>query len=200
MHIFTLDTSFNNLWEKLKKETSTLGIEESSLQRKRKRKGKLLSENERQFYFDMEEVEIYYKRVYFDAIDTIVAINLTNRFNQPGFQACQNIEQLLLNAVNNKNYEEQQKNALAVYEHDLDIITLTTWLESLKVNFSSNSYDKHPSKDIIETLKTSSVNFREYFSQVIILLKILLVMTATNAVSERSVSNIRRIKDLLRNR
>ena len=146
----------------------------------------------------MDEVEIYYKRVYFDAIDTIVAINLTNRFNQPGFQACQNIEQLLLNAVNNKNYEEQQKNALAVYEHDLDIITLTTWLESLKVNFSSNSYDKHPSKDIIETLKTSSVNFREYFSQVIILLKILLVMTATNAVSERSVSNIRRIKDLLR--
>ena len=56
----------------------------------------------------------------------------------------------------------------------------------------------HSIKDITETLKTFSVNSREYFSQVIILLKILLVMPATNAVSERSVTNLRRIKDWLR--
>ena len=66
------DTLFNNLWEKLKKEANTLGIEEPSLPRKRKRNGKLLSGNETQFYCDIEEVAIYYKRVYFYAIDTIV--------------------------------------------------------------------------------------------------------------------------------
>ena len=104
--------------------------------------------------------------------------------------------QLLLNAVNNKSYEKQLKNVLAVYGGDLDI-TLTTQLESLKMNFSSNSHDEHSIKDIIETLKTFSINSREYFSQVIILLKILLVMTATNTVSERSVSNLCRIKDWL---
>ena len=130
----------------------------------------------------------------FNAIDITVAC-IQDRFNQPGFRACQNIEQPLLNAVNNKNNEEQLKNILAVYGHSLDVITLTTQLESLKVNFSS---DEHSIKDIIETLKTFSVNSREYFSQVIILLKILLVMPATNAVSERSVTNLRRIKDWLR--
>ena len=83
---------------------------------------------------------------------------------------------------------------LAVYGHDLDIITLTTPLES-KVNFSS---DEHLIKGITETLKTFPVNSREYFSQVTILLKILLVMPATNAVRERSVSNLPRIKDWLR--
>ena len=101
---------------------------------------------------------------------------------------------------------------LAAYGDDLDIITLTTQLESLKVNFSSDEHsikdiietlkvnfssDEHSIKDITETLKTFSVNSREYFSQVIILLKIFLVMPATNAVSERSVLNLRIIKDWL---
>ena len=102
------DTLFNNLWEKLKKEANTLGIDKPSLPRKQKRNGKLLSGNETQFYCDIEEVAIYYKRVYFNAIDTILAC-IQDRFNQPGFRAYQNIEQLLLNAVNNKNYEEQLK-------------------------------------------------------------------------------------------
>ena len=84
---------------------------------------------------------------------------------------------------------------LAVYGNNLDIITLTTQVESLKINVSS---DEHSIRDIIKTLKTFSVNFREFLSQVIIVLKILLVMPATNGVRERSVSNLRRIKDWLR--
>ena len=178
------DTLFNNLWEKLKKEANRLGIEEPLLPRNRKRNGKLLSGNKTQFYYDIEEFAIYYKRGYFNATNTIVAC-IQDRFNQPGFLACQNIEQLVLNAVNNKNYKEQQKIVLAVYGHDLDIISLTIELESLKVNFSSDSHDGHSIKDITETLKTFSVNYQKYFSQVIILLKLLLVMPATNAVSER---------------
>ena len=97
-------TLFNNLREKLKKEANTLGTEEPSLPRKRKRNGKLLSVNETQFYCDKEEVAVYYKCVYFNAIDTIIAC-IQDRFNQPGFRACQSIEQLLLRTVNNKNYE-----------------------------------------------------------------------------------------------
>ena len=73
-----------------------------------KTNGKLLSGNETQFYCDIEEVSIYYKRVYFNVIDTIVAC-IQDRLIQSGFRACQNIEQLLLNAVNDKNYEGQLK-------------------------------------------------------------------------------------------
>ena len=96
------DTLFNILWEKLKKEANTLGIEEPSLPRKRKRNGKLLSGNDTQFYCDIQEVAIYYKHIYFNAIDTIIGC-IQYRLNQPGFRACQNIDQLLLNAINNKN-------------------------------------------------------------------------------------------------
>ena len=61
-----------------------MGIEEPSLPRKRKRNGKLLSGNENQFYCDIQEVAVYYKRLYFNAIDTIVAC-IQDQFNQPGF-------------------------------------------------------------------------------------------------------------------
>ena len=120
---------------------------------------------------------------------------MQDQFNQTTFRASQNIEQLLLNTVNNKKYEEELNNVLAVYGDDLNITTLTTQLESLKVNFSS---DEHSIEDITKTLKKFSVDFRECFSQVIIVLKILLVMPATTAVSERSISNLRRNKDWLR--
>ena len=153
------DTLFNNLWEKFKKEANTLGIEDPSLPRKRKRNGKLLSGNETQVYCDIEEVITYYKRVYFNTIDTIIAC-IQVRFNQLGFRTCENINQLLSNAVNDKNYEEQLKNVLALFGDNLDIIALTTQLDKLKVNFSS---DKHSIKDIIETLKPFSVNSENIF-------------------------------------
>ena len=72
---------------------------------------------------------------------------------------------------------------LAVYGDNLDIIILTTQLQSLKVNFSSN---ERLIKDLIEILKTFSVKSREYFFEVIILLNILLVLPPTHAVSKMS--------------
>ena len=95
--------------------------------------------NKTQVYCDIEEVAIYYKRIYFNTIDTITAC-IQDRFNQLGFRTCENINQLLSNAVNEKNYEEQLKTVLAVCGDNLDLITLATQLELLKVNFSS---DKH---------------------------------------------------------
>ena len=77
------DTLFNNLWKKLKKETNTLGIEEPSLPRKRKRNGKLLSGNETQFYCDREEVGTYYYNcAYFKAVDIIVDLEHVNTLNK----------------------------------------------------------------------------------------------------------------------
>ena len=61
-----------------------MGTEEPSLPRKEKRNGKLLSGSETQFYCDIEEVATYYKRVYFNAIDTTVTC-IQDLLNQPGF-------------------------------------------------------------------------------------------------------------------
>ena len=74
-------------------------------------------ENKTQVYCYIEEVVIYYKCIYFNAIDTITAC-IQDRFNQLGFRTCESINQLLLNAVNDKNYEEQLKTVWRQFIHN----------------------------------------------------------------------------------
>ena len=51
---------------------------------------------------------------------------------------------------------------------------------------------------IVDFLKTLSLSAREMFSEIVTLVKILLVIPATNASSERTFSALRRIKTYLR--
>ena len=53
-------------------------------------------------------------------------------------------------------------------------------------------------ESIITYLKTLDKVEREYFSEVVKVVKLILVMPATNAVSERSFSALRRLKSWLR--
>ena len=52
--------------------------------------------------------------------------------------------------------------------------------------------------DIIDLLKRQNAPMQAFFSEIVKLTKLLLVMPATNAVSERSLSAIRVIKNYLR--
>ena len=51
---------------------------------------------------------------------------------------------------------------------------------------------------VIKKLQKISAGMRAHFSEVVILIKLLLIVPATNAVSERSCSTLRRIKTYLR--
>ena len=53
-------------------------------------------------------------------------------------------------------------------------------------------------RDIVEKFKSLSQAEQSHFSEVVYLLRLLLVMPATNAVSERSASALRLIKTYLR--
>ncbi len=53
-------------------------------------------------------------------------------------------------------------------------------------------------KSIIDYLQNSSKFEKEFYSEMIKLCKIILVMPATNAISERSFSTLRRLKTWLR--
>ena len=53
-------------------------------------------------------------------------------------------------------------------------------------------------QDIIEKLKLLTHEERDLLSQVVILARLMLVVPATNAISERSFSSLRRVKTYLR--
>ena len=125
---------------------------------------------------------------------------INNRFDQPGYKIYRNIEDLLLKAANTENYDEELKFVTQFYSSDLDGILLKTQLEVLSTDFAANleSRGKYQVSDVIELLiKSKSEAQKDMLSEVCILLKPLLVMPATNAISECSFSALHRIKSYL---
>ena len=68
-------------------------------------------------------------------------------------------------------------------------------LESLAINKEETTLTL---KDVVAYLKELDKNSWDYFSEVFTLVKLILVVPATNALSERSCSALRRLKTYLR--
>ena len=84
---------------------------------------------------------------------------------------------------------------LKKHEGDINIYLLDSQLESLSVEFENK--DSICIRDITNHMKELGSK-TIMFSDVIILLKILMAAPATNAISERSASQLRRVKTWLR--
>ena len=117
----------------------------------------------------------------------------------------QNIEDLLIKASqpgNTADFVTELEFVCKFYCEDLHKDRLTVQLETLQAHFHNEKL-----KDtklnvslsvIVDFLKTLSLPAREMFSEIVTLVKILLVIPATNASSERTFSALRRIKTYLR--
>ena len=65
-------------------QAEVLEITQPSLPAKRKRPAKLLKENEALIYDEVSHVKTFYRRIYFDAIDTGTNC-IKTRFSQPAY-------------------------------------------------------------------------------------------------------------------
>ena len=72
----------------------------------------MANENEAPLYDKASDVKTFYRRVYFGAIDTM-ANCIKSRFSKPGYRAVKNIEQLILNAINGLEYQNQLEDILS---------------------------------------------------------------------------------------
>jgi len=79
---------------------------------------------------------------------------------------------------------------------DLNKYTLDTQLQMLATLYANK--DRPSVKEIVDQLRSMSSAERTHFSELVNIVKLTLVMPATNAVSERSASALRRIKTYLR--
>ena len=84
---------------------------------------------------------------------------------------------------------------LQLYKDDFKGDELKAQLETLRY-FPESTIDNV--KELVEFVQSLSATTKCFVSQVIVLAKILLVMPATNAVSERSFSAMKRVKKYLR--
>ena len=106
------ESEFELLWQKTVQQAEVLEITQPSLSHKRKRPAKLLNENEASLYDEVSDVKIFYRCIYFDAIDTVTNC-IKVRFSQPRYRAIRNIEQLILNVINGLEHQNQLEDVLS---------------------------------------------------------------------------------------
>ena len=130
----------------------------------------------------------------------MVLQGIRERFDQPGYQIYCKLECLLLKAAQNVDHSDELRFVLEHYSNDFKSDLLKLHLDLFTANFGTPDIDRTSItlQDVITYAKTLTEAQKDLMSEVCLLLKLILVMPATNAVSERSFSALRRIKTFLR--
>ena len=190
------EVQFDMFWKKVIRKCEDIDVEEPKLPRKRRAPSRL--EVESSSYFPNNPKDLY-RRYYFEALDFAIQA-IQNRFDQPGFKIYKTLQNLLVNAAKGKDISSELKVVCDHYKDDLCQSQLKLQLLTLAVHFSEHPHIKQEDVDFDDVyVYIKSLNdARIIYSQVVIVLKIILVMPATNASSERSFSALRIIKNYLR--
>lgn len=202
----TLDTlsnirteeSFKLFWQTVNSHASSLDVDEPRLPRKRKMP-KRFQEGDAAHFFPTTTEDLY-RQHYYEALDLATA-GIKDRFDQPGYTVYRKTQDLLLKAVSTEvqQYSEEFDFVVDFYAGDIDGDVLKVQLETLR-NYFVQQNSPHPTTlaDVLKYLRSLSKPMRAMFSVIVTLVKLILVMPASNATSERSFSALRRVKSYLR--
>jgi hypothetical protein len=194
------DESFGLFWERLlqRRNKEIPVVEEPKLPRKRKAPPRFEIGEQSNNYFPLTPKE-HYKQIYFSAIDNVTQC-IATRFEQNDFKIYVNVQELLLKSIAGECVEDELDSVIKTYTNDIDKYALTGQLKLLPqvaktMGFDSSKFDVN---DLVKLLQSLDNSQKCLLSEVCTLGKILLVMPATNAVSERSFSALKRVKTYLR--
>ena len=188
------DAEFAIFWQEVMKKQSELDVDEPTLPRRRKAPSRFEVAAGESHY--PSSIEDHCRVQYFEALDLLIAC-IKDRFNQPGYQVYCKLETLLLNAANGVALDEDCfSEIMDLYASDFDTSLLKSQLQILQTNFS-NTPKLIRFSSILEFLTDLSQS-QSLLSEVVKLMKLILVMPATNVTSERSFSALKHVKTYLR--
>lgn len=126
----------------------------------------------------------HYRQIYYE-VDLIVSC-IRNRFDQPGYQVYHNLQELLLKA----DYEEYAF-VTKFYGNDFDLVALKTQLTLYSTLFAENKIIEPAVQDALNftCMRSLSLAQKSLLGEVYTLTKLVIVMSATNAISEHSFSS-----------
>ena len=140
----------------------------------------------------------HYRQIYYQTLDLITSFIL-QRFDQPGYRTYCVLQDLILNAAKGASFEEELQTVTSFYNNDFNEASLKVQLELFATGFSQTERCSHPTFcEVLKYAKSLSPAIQSGMSEVMKVIKLLLIMPATNAVSERSASALRRVKTYLR--
>ena len=141
--------------------------------------------------------EAHYRQIYYGVIDYVVEA-IHDRFDQPGYRTYQNLEELVVKACKGETYNAELDYVCDFYKGDLSRAQLVAQLPLLQPLCATEGINELTIHDVVHIVGGLSSAERVVFSSVWTAMKLLLVMPATNASSERSFSALRKIKTYLR--
>lgn len=193
------DEKFHSQWVTITQRASELKLNEPQLPKRRKPPSR----------FDVgvgpattyESPENFYRRIFFEFLDCTINF-LKDRFDQPSFDIYARAENLLLRAANDE-LSSLQPDLEVIAEHfggDLDNSRLEVQLKMLSSVFRLATIQKaevSSLQDVTDSLAKLG-DARHMFSEVNLLLRLLLTIPVSSATAERSFSALRRLKSFTR--
>ena len=143
-------------------------------------------------------IEDHYRVIYYEALDLVIQ-GITNQFDQPGYLVYRNLEELLVKSSTGCEYETQLDFVCEFYKDDVSKDQLQVQLpllNAIMIEQYKNDVTKLTIKDIIASAQELPKAQQIALSSVWVLLKLLLVMSATNASSERSFQHCSELKHI----
>lgn len=185
------DEACSLFWQKVTSKGKELKVNEPTLPRVRRIPKRL---DEGGDPHSAKTAEDHYRQMYFEALDLLINC-IQKRFNQNGYQTYMNLENLLLKVTSGESYEAELSFICNFYCSDINSHDLATQLITLRTNFPKDLLPKPSLKSIQDFILKNGPSL---YSEIAVILKLILVMPATNAVSERSFSAMKRVKTYLR--
>ena len=189
---------FQLLYQRVLLDQQRFDISPPSLPRKRRPPRQLqIGSTDGNYHTSPED---HYRMLYYEALD-LVTEAIMERFNQPGYKVYRNLEDLILKTCREQQCEEELDFVCNFYKSDLDRHQLHAQLPLLLalIKDAQKSEERELTiHNIVKILCNLSSPQQVAFSEVFIAMKLLLVMPATNACSERTFSARRRLKTHLR--
>jgi hypothetical protein len=170
-------------------QSTSVGIGEPTVKRKRKISAKF--EDGDAEPFNHSDPKLRYRVMYYQMLESTVA-GIQHRFDQEGIRVMAELEQVLVRASKDESYSHLiTPDITRMYISDIDFGLLCTQLDMLK------TLVPNPIANFLKWF-VSEGHHSCLLSQVKQIVKLILVLSATNAISERSFSTLQRVKTYMR--
>ena len=130
------------------------------------------------------------KNAYYEALDLITNC-VRSWFDQPGYNTYKNLQELLFKAIKWDNFESELQYVSQFYQDDINSANLHIQLQILTHDYPTE--ESTSIFDIRNYMKGLSPAKKQLMVEVCTVLKLILVMPASNATSERPFSALWRV-------
>lgn len=133
-----------------------------------------------------------YRQIFFEVLDYITT-SINQRFSNPGYKVFSSLEEVVVKAANREAFDLE---TIRQYRDDINFQLISVQLELLPSLFDSQGITL---SDVIKAFQNIGKSQYKFWSEVIKLLQLIVLLPATNASSERVFSTLRRVKTYTRN-